>query len=153
MLIRWLIRFIDQKKGYLQYWYQGIPMDVDDVRRKSFFRRYSTSTPQLSLFEVQLLSHTGGNPEWAEDKQGYFPRLCAESDTEVTLLLGQLQGGFKSACRITANLSQLSGALERMTGLHGTPYWHLGFEVCIRFGGTELEAYLEWKENVSWFYG
>jgi hypothetical protein len=52
-------------------------------------------------------------------------------------------------CRITGNLSNLSGALERKIGQHGNPYWYLEFEVCIRFGGTELEAYLEWKEYVS----
>lgn len=27
-------------------------------------------------------------------------------------------------------------------------YWRLYFEVCIRFGGTEIEAYLEWEESV-----
>lgn len=35
--------------------------------------------------------------------------------------------------------------------MHGIVYWSFKCEVCMRFGGTELEAYLEWKENVSDF--
>lgn len=27
-------------------------------------------------------------------------------------------------------------------------YWRLYFDICIRFGGTELEAFIEWEENV-----
>lgn len=57
--------------------------------------------------------------------------------------------GFRRICRVTGNLSNLSGALERGIGQYGAPYWYLKFEVCIRFGGTELEAYLEWKERVG----
>ncbi|CAE6465614.1 unnamed protein product [Rhizoctonia solani] len=41
----------------------------------------------------------------------------------------------------------LSGALEPKVGANGSKYWRLYFDVCIRFGGTELEAYLEWEEN------
>ncbi|KAG8687807.1 hypothetical protein FRC09_013269, partial [Ceratobasidium sp. 395] len=40
-----------------------------------------------------------------------------------------------------------SGALEPKTGEGGKEYWRLHFYVCIRFGGTELEAYLEWEED------
>lgn len=108
---------------------KGIPLDVQAVCRQSFSRFYPTPNPQLNLFEVQLLSYAGGGrPAWAQDKQG------------------RLSNGFRYACRITANLNNLSGALERRTGQHGKAYWYLEFEVCIRFGGTELEAYLEWKE-------
>lgn len=52
-------------------------------------------------------------------------------------------------CTISADLSNLRGALERKIGAHGSVYWSLNCDVCIRFGGTELEAYLEWKERVS----
>jgi hypothetical protein len=60
-----------------------------------------------------------------------------------------LLGGFQKSCTIAADLNNLSGALEPRIGAHGSMYWRLYFDVCIRFGGTELEAYLEWEENVS----
>ena len=51
-------------------------------------------------------------------------------------------------CTISADLSRLSGALEQRSGADGI-YWMLRFKVGIRFGGTELQAYLEWNEGVS----
>lgn len=56
---------------------------------------------------------------------------------------------FRNVCTITANLNNLSGALEPNTGVHGRMYWSLDFDVCIRFGGTEWQAYLKWTEDVS----
>ena len=46
-------------------------------------------------------------------------------------------------------MKHLSGALEEAVGIYGEAYWGLSFDVCVRFGGTELEAYMEWEENVS----
>jgi hypothetical protein len=69
--------------------------------------------------------------------------------TDTVLSQGTLVNGFRNVCQITADLSNLSGALERKDGQSGKTYWYLGFDVCIRFGGTELEAFLEWKEFVS----
>jgi hypothetical protein len=48
-------------------------------------------------------------------------------------------------------LKNLEGALVASTGARGSRYWTLGFDICIRFGGTELESYLEWQEHVSIF--
>ncbi|KAJ1303485.1 hypothetical protein OPQ81_011672 [Rhizoctonia solani] len=109
---------------------KGIALDVHAVCRRAFSRTYSTSTPSLSIFEVQLLSYASEDtPSWSQSPQGF------------------LLPGFRNVCRISANLNNLSGALERRTGNAGKVYWYLAFEVCIRFGGTELEAYLEWKEH------
>ncbi|KAG8699049.1 hypothetical protein FRC11_013985, partial [Ceratobasidium sp. 423] len=109
---------------------KGIALDVHAVCRRAFSRSYNTSTPNLSTFEVQLISYANeDNPTWSQSPQG--------------LLLP----GFRNVCRISADLNNLSGALERRTGNGGRVYWYLAFEVCIRFGGTELEAYLEWKEH------
>jgi hypothetical protein len=46
------------------------------------------------------------------------------------------------------DLKSMSGALEAKIGPRGK-YWGLLFWVCIRFGDTELSAYLEWEEEVS----
>jgi hypothetical protein len=67
------------------------------------------------------------------------------------LFTESLSPGFQEACKIRANLQNLEGALVSGMGKHGSRYWTLQFDVCIRFGGTEIESYLEWEENVSLF--
>ncbi|CAE6473457.1 hypothetical protein ACGC1H_005422 [Rhizoctonia solani] len=109
---------------------KGVALDVNAVCRRGFSRTYNTSTPNLSTFLVQLISYANeDSPAWSQSPQG--------------LLLP----GFRNVCCISADLNKLSGALERRTGNAGKVYWYLEFEVCMRFGGTELEAYLEWKEH------
>ncbi|KAF8593068.1 hypothetical protein BDV93DRAFT_590255, partial [Ceratobasidium sp. AG-I] len=61
---------------------------------------------------------------------------------------GSLNPGFNKVCELSADLTALKGTLKREEGSHGT-YWVLDFTVAIRFGGTELEAFIEWKENVG----
>jgi len=109
---------------------KGVVLDNEAVARHSFSRTYSTPRPDLEDFDVELLAYSkDGAPSWARDKNDV------------------LQSGFNTCCKITADLTNLSGALEPRIGIHGKMYWRLYFEVCIRFGGTELEAYLEWEEN------
>jgi len=48
------------------------------------------------------------------------------------------------------NLSGLKGLLEKKVGANGY-YWSLVFDIGIRFGGTELEAFIEWEEEVYYF--
>ncbi|CAE6440540.1 unnamed protein product [Rhizoctonia solani] len=109
---------------------KGVALDVNAICRRSFSRYYDTSTPNLSTFSVELKSYANeDSPAWSQSPQG--------------LLLP----GFRNVCSISADLNTLSGALERRTGNAGKVYWYLEFEVCMRFGGTELEAYLEWKEH------
>lgn len=42
----------------------------------------------------------------------------------------------------------MRGALERRNGQSGW-YWALNFDIALEFGGTELKAFLEWKEKVN----
>ena len=63
-------------------------------------------------------------------------------------LSGNLAYGIENVCTISADLSGLSGALKQRRGSDGT-YWTLTYKVGIQFGGTELQAYLEWREDVS----
>lgn len=62
-------------------------------------------------------------------------------------ILGSLNPGFYEVCELYADLTALRGALQRQEGLLG-PYWRLKIQIVIRFGGTELEAFLEWERNV-----
>ncbi|CAE6466508.1 unnamed protein product [Rhizoctonia solani] len=109
---------------------KGVVIDARAVARESFSRAFNTPHPDLSNFEIALISYSNnGEPMWARDKRG------------------TLANGFQSCCTISADLTNLSGALEPRIGVNGNKYWRLYFEVCIRFGGTELEAYLEWEER------
>jgi hypothetical protein len=45
-------------------------------------------------------------------------------------------------------LQGLVGALKRKAGKNDAVYWELPLALCIRFGGVELEAFIEWVENV-----
>ncbi|QRV92570.1 heat shock protein 70 kDa 12A [Ceratobasidium sp. AG-Ba] len=109
---------------------KGVTLDAEAISREGFMRIYSSPDPDLEDFEVTLLSYPkDGYPTWAKDDKG------------------DLLSGFRESCTITANLQKLSGALESRIGIHGRMYWRLSFDVCIRFGGTEWEAYLEWEEN------
>jgi hypothetical protein len=50
---------------------------------------------------------------------------------------------------VTANIEDLSGIVVPHFSLRTGPYWTLVYTIGIRFGGTELEAYIEWTSNVS----
>ncbi|QRW06686.1 hypothetical protein RhiLY_05685 [Ceratobasidium sp. AG-Ba] len=109
---------------------KGVVLDIEAVTRRSFHRDYPSSTPDLEDFETGLYSYSGeGKPRWINDRTG------------------ALRSNFQKSCTIRANLSNLVGALERRIGLQGREYWRVNFDVCIRFGGTELEAFLEWEED------
>ncbi|CUA77246.1 Heat shock 70 kDa protein 12B [Homo sapiens] [Rhizoctonia solani] len=109
---------------------KGVVIDARAVARESFSQAFNTPNPELSNFQISLISYSNnGEPMWARDRRGL------------------LANGFQNCCTISADLTNLSGALEPRIGINGNKYWRLYFEVCIRFGGTELEAYLEWEER------
>ncbi|ELU36223.1 hypothetical protein AG1IA_09748 [Rhizoctonia solani AG-1 IA] len=114
---------------------KGVALDSEAVCRRPYARRYSTGTPDLELFTVDLLAYSNeDNPEWSNAPNGTS------------------RPGFRTACTIKANLRNLEGALMAATGSHGSRYWNLSFEICIRFGGTEIESFLEWVEHVGIFH-
>ncbi|CAE6374609.1 unnamed protein product [Rhizoctonia solani] len=109
---------------------KGIALDSEVVCRRPYAQLYTSATPDLELYTVDLLAYSGEDvPGWAYDPNRNF------------------HSGFQDACTIRANLKGLEGALVSDVGRNGTRYWTLRFNVCIRFGGTELESYLEWEEN------
>jgi hypothetical protein len=61
------------------------------------------------------------------------------------MLQGNMVDGFALVCTIMADLSEISGYLEKHSGPRGD-YWTVNFEVGILFGSTELAAILIWKD-------
>ncbi|CAE6537624.1 unnamed protein product, partial [Rhizoctonia solani] len=115
--------------GWSEIVHKGVAIDPEAVCRHGYHGLYNTPTPELSTFQVQLIAYTGDDqPEWVKDARGR--RLKA----------------FRKVCTISANLNNLRGALKAGVNPSGSKYWVLNYWVCIRFGGTELESYLEWKE-------
>jgi hypothetical protein len=129
-------------------------MDAEAVCRESVGRLYASPTPDLEHFTSHLFSYSGEDqPTWALKPRGtnFVLRFSCLYTNSSPFFLGSLGNGFQGTCTITADLQKLSGALSMGIGAHGRQYWSLTFDVCIRFGGTELQAYLEWEENVSHF--
>ncbi|KAG8717708.1 hypothetical protein FRC08_006900 [Ceratobasidium sp. 394] len=109
---------------------KGVPIDAKAVCREGVGRFYMSPTSDPGSVTMTLFSYSGEDqPNWALDSQG----------TEVR--------GFRKACTIVANLQNISNALTTGIGIHGRLFWVFEAEVCIRFGGTELQAYLEWEEE------
>ncbi|KAG8717674.1 hypothetical protein FRC09_013911 [Ceratobasidium sp. 395] len=107
---------------------KGVVIDARAEARESFHRNYSFPDPHLECFETVLYSYPGVG----------IPRLY---------------DGFQKSCTVRADLTNLSGMLEPKTGHNGRKYWRLDYHICIRFGGTELEAYIEWENDGTMYRG
>ncbi|KAJ1303450.1 hypothetical protein OPQ81_011639 [Rhizoctonia solani] len=109
---------------------KGVALDSQVVCRESYRHLYSSATPDLELYTFDILAYSGEDkPEWALDSEE------------------EMLPGFQKSCTIRANLKNLQGALQSSVGSHGSRYWTLNYDICIRFGGTELEGYMEWEER------
>ncbi|KDN36960.1 hypothetical protein RSAG8_10494, partial [Rhizoctonia solani AG-8 WAC10335] len=116
--------------GWSEIVHKGKAIDIGHIERRQYHRLYSTPTLKSNLFQEDLLAYSGDDePEWAKDPHG--------SNLD----------GFRNVCTISANLKDAQGAMVMLMNRFGSNYWGLDFWVCIRFGGTELECFLEWKEN------
>ncbi|KAH7323441.1 hypothetical protein B0J17DRAFT_742988 [Rhizoctonia solani] len=109
---------------------KGVPLQIHSVNRSSYVMNYTTPHPNLANFEQAIEAYINENPPyWSQNNDGFF------------------KPGFRTECKVTANLKKLSGALEMKIGQGGRAYWELEFSLCIRFGGIEFEGYIEWEEN------
>jgi len=106
---------------------------IEDKHETSepFWVIYSTSHPDLSLFEETIYSYEG-----SESPPPMFMR-----DN-----YGNLKPGFRKLCDIHVDLSKMRGGLVSEVGPHGR-YWILHFNTILTFGGTEIRAAVTWKEK------
>ncbi|KAF8593962.1 hypothetical protein BDV93DRAFT_189709 [Ceratobasidium sp. AG-I] len=108
---------------------KGAEVDCDKVIRVPFNRNFTSSRIYLIPFKTDLFLYWGaGKPNFARDQQG------------------NLLSGFQNVCTLTADLSSLHGALEKVDA-PGQSYWTLAYDLCLHFGGTEVSASIEWQEK------
>lgn len=108
---------------------RGTPMTCGDVKRETYWSEYGTNYPPIMNYQTKIYSTKSAT------------RFDFIRDND-----GNLSPGFYEVCELSADLSSLRGALKQEEGLNGT-YWHLKFMIGIRFGGTEMEAFIEWEED------
>jgi hypothetical protein len=108
-----------------------------------YFMYYKTGNPQLRTFSVPLYAFTldQNAPRFMRDPEG------RSHGFNIHHLPG-LRSGFMEVCDLSADLSGMSGGLERRWGAAGA-FWVLNFSIGIEFGGVELQAYVEWVEKVG----
>jgi hypothetical protein len=101
--------------------------------------------------QAQIHAWSGDEiPEWCADVNGerskihsFLPKLLNNGFLAAGRLLPQIQ----TLCTLKADLSGLRGSLKQLEGPAGT-YYKVSVEVVIKFGGTQLQATMQWKEGV-----
>jgi hypothetical protein len=94
--------------------------------KRSYFHEGNTAS-SLGKITVALRCYAGNaspEPEWADDSSA-----------------------FPDVCRVVADLSELSKALQPIKGPDGGEYYRVDFSIQLLFGMTELKAQLLWMEN------
>ncbi|KAF8669464.1 ATP binding [Rhizoctonia solani] len=109
---------------------RDVIMNTDDAKRGSYWRDYKTPNPSLANFKDAIFAYTSdGTPNvWLYDPQGNLNR------------------GFEQICEVEADLSGMRQALKRKTGPDGE-YYRLDYTIALQFGGTEIQAFLEWEQD------
>lgn len=83
---------------------------------------------------------------------GETTMVCTQSCTITYLLIictgKKLIPGLHPLCHVTADLTNV---LVQKRSINGRLFWELDFEVAILFGGTKLQAQLQWSKDVSFY--
>ncbi|KAF8755233.1 ATP binding [Rhizoctonia solani] len=100
---------------------RGVVMNADGAMRESYWRSYKTPTPA-----------------WPTSRSPCLPTLLMERRTPGCAIL--------KICEVEADLSGMRQALKRKTGRDGE-YYYLDFTMALQFGGTEIQAFVEWEQD------
>ena len=121
---------------------QNQVVKINESVSNPYVHYYDSAHPKLGTFSVAFYKFT-------LDKNA--PRFMHGPDGrshKPKRLDIPLRSGFMKVFDLSADLSGMSGGLERRRGRQGA-YWVLNFSVAIEFGGVELQAYIEWVEKVG----
>ncbi|KAF8597354.1 hypothetical protein BDV93DRAFT_499702 [Ceratobasidium sp. AG-I] len=115
-------------------WSEIIPKDTvlsyDSCLREIYTIEEYTSTPTRPDVKVILYSSAHSPPPpFMRDKKGVF------------------YSGFQPLCTVKANLPDARSLLVKQHSSITGSYWVLSYKVGLRFGGTELSAFIEWEQN------
>ncbi|ELU36999.1 hypothetical protein AG1IA_08972 [Rhizoctonia solani AG-1 IA] len=110
----------------------GRPVHRHDAGYDYVTGKWSQIVGRVRLESVTMFAYTAdGTPNaWLRDPQGNMNR------------------GFEQICEVEADLSGMRQALKRKTGRDGE-YYYLDFTMALQFGGTEIQAFVEWEQDVS----
>jgi len=111
---------------------RGQVIKAKETASRGYENVYSSKNPELKDFWIKLYAFTipdRRTPQFTHDPEA-----------------SELRRGFVEVCKLSANLSSMSGALEQKRGPRGV-FWVLNFSVGIEFGGVELQAHVEWVEK------
>lgn len=124
-------------------------MKGGEVKREAYWPQFSTNYPPLMNYRTKVYSTDSASKlDFILDNQGYCLRQSMRVWTRIDWTsLGSINPGFQEVCELSADLTALQGILTEQEGPSGN-YWVLKFVVGIRFGGTELEAFIEWEKDV-----
>ncbi|KAG8837726.1 hypothetical protein FRC18_008228 [Serendipita sp. 400] len=95
-----------------------------------YSRIYEHPPDNLGEFTMSVLVWEGNQkPIWCEN------------------ILGELVPGARILCTLSGNLSRMRSSLSKKNGVGGQPYWIVTFQVLVLFGGTKMQARLQWNEG------
>ncbi|KAG8793239.1 hypothetical protein FRC12_003456 [Ceratobasidium sp. 428] len=131
---RTILKWKDGSNRVWGYWSQivgrGVVMDTTGAIRQSYRKQFKEPNPQMNKVSDAVYAWTNDSEppnEWLCDKRGHLNR------------------GYERICEVEADLSGMSRALEKRSGPKGD-YYRLEYTIALQFGGTELRAFLEWKQ-------
>ncbi|KAH8922557.1 hypothetical protein BT69DRAFT_1263289 [Atractiella rhizophila] len=103
---------------------------IDEVVKNRYQQCVGRDSNRLDGFSSTLYCcDAPSSPEWAHD------------------LNGHISGEFRPVATIHADLSALRSYLTLKQGTEQKWYYEVNFEIGIKFGSSELEAFLIWQEN------
>lgn len=91
-----------------------------------------------------------GSPVCFVDEFG-MSILPVSSLDHLKIDLGHRLPQMRVICTLIADLANVRSALTKQTGINGHRYWTLPVSVVVGLGRIQLQARLQWEENVCRF--
>ena len=115
---------------------------------KEYVRRltaFFSDTEPGDLLETTLMCYRGNdkNPEWTDVEPGMF-EILGNFQTLPDMFCSDR---FTTICTLTADVSRVRKQI--IPNAIGGKYHSVTFDVVIKFGLTELQAQLRWREEVN----
>jgi hypothetical protein len=124
--------------------------DFTVVEPLSLVERSLSAIPHTYSLEIKVWEGDGA-PEWSRDANGQCyagSSTIFYSNSLSCQFLGEPLPQIRTLCTLTADFSGLRPSLRPLDGPR-SKYYQFDFKIAIRFGGTQLQARIQWEEDVS----